>query len=121
MLPLIDMMFLLLVFFIYAMLAMVTHQGLAVNLPGAQNAILDERAYIAVTLLERGDIFLNNQPVTLDDLTAQIHKLRLNPEFDMPIYIQGDRAAHFGVAIQILDHLTRAGIKEVFFACATNE
>ncbi|MCA1809797.1 MAG: ExbD/TolR family protein, partial [Kiritimatiellia bacterium] len=49
MLPLIDVVFLLLVFFIYAMLSMVLHRGIKVALPEVGQADVNRRDYLAVT------------------------------------------------------------------------
>ncbi|MDX1764995.1 MAG: biopolymer transporter ExbD [bacterium] len=48
MLPLIDIVFLLLVFFIYAMLSMAVHRGLRVELPQSTSAEIDQRTILSV-------------------------------------------------------------------------
>ena len=49
MLPLIDIVFLLLVFFIYAMLSMAVHRGMPVILPTSSTAEIDKELIISVT------------------------------------------------------------------------
>ena len=53
MLPLIDVVFLLLVFFIYAMVSMVVHRGIQIDLPSAGTATLESEDYISITIDER--------------------------------------------------------------------
>ena len=118
MLPLIDVVFLLLVFFIYAMLSMVVHHGLKVDLPSAGSAMLDHSEYIAITIDAENRIYLNGETTALQDLPAAVLELR-DKEFK-PVFIDGDRSAELGPAVQILDALKRSGIDEVSFSCKTS-
>lgn len=116
MLPLIDIVFLLLVFFIYAMLSMVLHRGLRVELPAALTAQLDRRDYVSVTVTEDNAIYLDEEQVSLDELMDGVsERVRSSAEKQIPVFISGDRRADLGVAMQILDRLRRAGIREVSF------
>ena len=56
MLPLIDIVFLLLVFFIYAMLSMAVHRGLPVILPTSSTAKIEKNLIISVTVKADGTI-----------------------------------------------------------------
>ena len=58
-LPLIDIVFLLLVFFIYAMLSMAVHRGLPVDLPTSQTAKIDKKLILSVTIKADGSTFLD--------------------------------------------------------------
>jgi biopolymer transport protein ExbD len=71
-LPLIDIVFLLLVFFIYAMLSMAVHRGLPVDLPLSHSADIDQKLTLSVTIKDDGRIFVDNTPVELEDLTASL-------------------------------------------------
>ena len=116
MLPLIDIVFLLLVFFIYAMLSMVVHRGLRVELPAALTAQLDRREYVSVTVTKDNVIYLDEEQVSLDELMDGVsERVRSSAEKQIPVFISGDRRADLGVAMQILDRLRRAGIREVSF------
>jgi biopolymer transport protein ExbD len=115
MLPLIDVMFLLLVFFIYAMLSMVVHHGLKVDLPSAGTATLERADYIAITIDADNNLFLNAAPVELDGLATQVAQLwRAEAQ---PVFINGDQQADLGLAIELLDDLKKVGIEEVSFSC----
>jgi len=117
MLPLIDIVFLLLVFFIYAMLSMVVHRGLKVKLPPAAAAQLDKREFVSVTLTKDNAIYLDEKPVALEDLAGRVLE-RTRGKRETPVFVAGDRRAGLGIAVQILDRLRRAGIDEVSFECA---
>jgi biopolymer transport protein ExbD len=116
MLPLIDIVFLLLVFFIYAMLSMVVHLGLRVELPTASTARVDTREYVSITLTSDNAIYLDKERVALDELADRVVE-RMDGQKDTPIFIHGDIRAELGVAIQILDLLKRVGVRQVSFEC----
>lgn len=115
MLPLIDVVFLLLVFFIYAMLSMVVHHGLKVDLPTAGSVSLEKEDYIAITIDADNHLFLNEEPVEASGLAVRVLALRGGEA--KPVFINGDQKADLGLAIELLDDLKQAGIEEVSFSC----
>ena len=117
MLPLIDVVFLLLVFFIYAMLSMVLHRGLKVDLPGVGSSSIEHSDYIAITIDAENNLFLNKEPAHADGLAERV--LALRGDEIKPVFINGDRKADLGLAIELLDDLKKAGIEEVSFSCTT--
>lgn len=116
MLPLIDIVFLLLVFFIYAMLSMVVHRGLRVELPEAATAQLDRRDHVTVTITAENAIYVDKAPVGERDLAAAVGRRMVERE-DVPVFVSGDAAADLGVGIRVLDILRQAGIRDVSFQC----
>jgi len=68
MLPLIDIVFLLLVFFIYAMLSMAVHHSLPVTLPVSSTADLHKQLNLTVTVNHSGEIFLDKMKVSQEEL-----------------------------------------------------
>jgi len=114
MVPLIDIVFLLLVFFIYAMLSMAVHRGVKVDLPSAATAEVDDSAHIAITVDEQNHVYFNKRQVTVPELPGLVKSSRAEKE-DMPVFIAGDRCADLGLAIEILDVLRKSGIDRVSF------
>jgi len=119
MLPLIDVVFLLLVFFIYSFLSMVIHRGLDVELPGATTAAVRKNNYIDVTITAENRIFVNKQPVTLENVATAVRAARGTE--DLPVFINGDQKAGLGPAVELLDRLRLEGIEKVSFACTKKE
>ena len=117
MIPLIDIVFLLLVFFIYAMLSMVIHRGLRVELPAASTALVDKRDYVSVTLTKDNLLFVDEKPVPLEKLASRVVG-RMGGKKDVPVFICGDSRADLGVAVRVLDLLRAAGIREASFECS---
>ena len=111
MLPLIDVVFLLLVFFIYAMLSMVVRHGMKVELPRSGTTVQERNQTITLTISAENALFLDGKPIDLKEVAAAV--LAQNK----PVFIQGDRTADLGFALELLDLLKEAGIKEVSFSC----
>jgi biopolymer transport protein ExbD len=116
MIPLIDVVFLLLVFFIYAMISMVVHRGMRVELPHALTNEVDVNEYVNITITKDNSIFVGDEETELDGLLEKVmDSLRLSE--GIPVYIRGDRRADLGVAIKVLDLLRSGGIEQVSFEC----
>jgi biopolymer transport protein ExbD len=121
MLPLIDVVFLLLVFFIYAMVSMVLHHGLKVDLPKAGNTQLDNREYLNITITAENRILFQETETTVDALPRLIKEYLAQRDPETPVYINGDQQADLGIAIEILDKLRSAQIEKVSFSCKKSE
>lgn len=112
-LPLIDVVFLLLVFFIYVMLSMTLHRGIEIDLPGGSSSVI-EKNVIVITITESGDFQLDEDSVELEFLVDEL-KQRLENK-DMSVLIRGDKKSDLGVAVSLLDTLRRHNITRVSFA-----
>jgi biopolymer transport protein ExbD len=112
MVPLIDSIFLILVFFIYAFLSMTVHKGLPVHLPSAMAALIDKADYCAITVSGDHTYFLNKEPVSIDELEGRLRVMIVeNPE--LRVYLNGDKNAHHGAVVAALDRLRAAGIEKI--------
>jgi biopolymer transport protein ExbD len=112
MLPLIDVVFLILVFMIYAMLSMVVHRGFKVDLPQASTSEIDRKDYVSITVDKDNRILLNKEEVLLGNLSEGIST---KVEKGTKIFINGDKEADLGVVISVLDTLRKYAIEEVYF------
>jgi biopolymer transport protein ExbD len=112
MIPLIDVIFLLLVFFIYAMLSMTVHRGLPVKLPFAEKTGPTRDVHIAVTVSAEGTLALDRHPVDLPGLIAGL-KARFNQDKKTPVYIYGDRRASYQRIIEVFEAVRKSGFDRV--------
>ena len=111
--PLIDIVFFLLATFAMVSLSMVKNQGISVNLPIASTAnTQDSKNIVTITVKETGEIFLNKNLVSSQELTTQLTHLK-NSDSDLKVLINGDEKAYFGKAILVLDEVRRLGITKV--------
>jgi biopolymer transport protein ExbD len=114
--PLMDAIFLLLVFFVYAMMSMIVHRGVKVQLPTGTTAQVDKRDYVAVAITGDNRIFVNRRPVAMNQLVPAVREAQAGSR-DRAVYISGDERSGFGTAFSVLDKLRSAGITQVNFEC----
>ena len=112
MLPLIDIVFLLLVFFIYAMLSMAVHHSLPVALPASATASLDRTRLLTITVKRDGSLFLDKQPVSRDDLEEILRKQETAVR-EKGIQLFADRDLRYQTLFTVLDAIKRAGIEKI--------
>ena len=111
--PLIDVVFFLLATFVMVSLSMVKNRGITVHLPAASTAAPQQRRVVAtISLTEQGQVYLDQRPVTLEELTARLTRLHA-AEPELQVFINGDKGAAFGRAIEVLDQVRRLGIVTV--------
>jgi biopolymer transport protein ExbD len=114
-LPLIDILAILLIFFIVTTTFKKPVPQLQINLPESTAAIDTPAPKIEPLLLQvrnEDEIILDGEPVTVESLPARLRTAVLdNPERSLAL--QADRDASFGLVIRILDALQEAGIKNI--------
>ncbi len=119
MLPLIDIVFLLLVVFIYTMLSMAVHQGMPVALPSGEQVQPEKRAPLSVTVTRSGELFLNKKPVTLDDLPAAL-KQYPGVDSESGVLLFADRTVAYQRLFEVLDRIRQAGLHRISLQAETN-
>jgi biopolymer transport protein ExbD len=122
--PLIDVVFLLLTFFIYAMVLMVRAEVLPVPLESyVSGATAEPRSTISVTIAVDGNIYVNQTIVTLDEVVRAVSE-ELEQEPKAAIYIvveDGDAAVDRGPLLTgTWDRLRHQGL-ELFLVGAPKQ
>jgi biopolymer transport protein ExbD len=112
MLPLIDVVFLLLVFFIYAMLSMAVHRGLPVVLPDSSTAKIDKKLVLSVSIKSDETIYIDKHQVALEDL-AEALQVRTLHETDPGVLLFADRSISYQKLFKVLDQIQTAGIHRI--------
>ena len=112
MLPLIDIVFLLLVFFIYAMLSMAVHRGLPVLLPTSASAKIEKELIVSVTIKSDETIYVDKEQIGLNDL-ASLLKTKAETNKDVGILLFADRSLSYQKLFQVLDQIKMAGIHRI--------
>lgn len=112
MLPLIDIVFLLLVFFIYAMLSMAVHRALPVELPSSDTAKIHKQMVLSVTVDSEGSIHVDQDPVPLHSLAAILKEKA--GKVDKPgVLLFADKDLSYQDLFRVLDQIIMAGITQV--------
>jgi biopolymer transport protein ExbD len=111
--PLVDIVFLLLVFFLVATTYLDEEKDLAVKLPSASNAGGGPGARlerVLVNVREDGTIILEKRPVSREELyRALVEARRANP--NVPVVLRGDLSATHGEIVGVLDLCRRARVR----------
>jgi biopolymer transport protein ExbD len=112
----VDMMFLLLIFFMTASLYREQERQIDVTLPGAETAEPGaHKAPIIITVNAEGVIFMGEQAYDLAKLRAALSQLAGQVPNES-VLIRGDRQSQFGLVIQVLDMARAVGIQDVAVA-----
>lgn len=116
MLPLIDIVFLLLVFFIYAMLSMAVHHALPVALPVSTTAPLDKQVNLSVTVDRSGAVFVDEIPATLERL-ADTLRAKTASANEPGVLLFADNQITYQILYSVIDQIKIAGIDRLSLEC----
>lgn len=104
--PMIDVVFAILTFFIMSSLYLSRSEGLSVNLPSASSGKTQPPAPVTVTIDEQGQLALNRESIGLEGLEDAVQKLR-KPDQELLIVLNADKAVNHGQVVQVMDKLRR--------------
>lgn len=113
--PMIDIIFFLLVFFMMNSLQTVAQKALAVQLPQAQSASAPVQMPIIVTVDKAGHITLDNKPVTLDE-ASNLMKQHMTDNANAAVILQADKDTAHGQVVAVMAMLKSAGVKRLAIA-----
>ncbi len=110
--PMIDMVFLLLIFFLLT--SLIIRPALEVDFPESETAESREPRELSVTIERDGDIFVNDTSVTMEtlegELTALIEETGLRA-----VTIKADRKVEFELIVSVMDAARKTGAESVSF------
>lgn len=114
--PLIDMVFILLIFFIVTS-SFVKESGIEVNRPSAQTAVRQERANIIIAATSSGEVWIDKRRVNVQTVRSHVERLRAeNPEGS--VVILADEKSQTGLLVQLMDQVRLAGVTNVSIAAS---
>ena len=116
--PMIDIIFFLLVFFMMSMLSMVVQKSMPLTLPQAESAKVSMMRNVPVTITADGGIYYERDLMSLRDLTARLEEDVAHGE-DISVILRGDAAASYGTVVQVMDVVKHLGIEKVYIATDT--
>ena len=116
--PLIDMVFILLIFFLVTT-SFVRESGVEVKRPIASTAESQEKTTMIVAVTEEGLIYIDEKMIDIRSVRSTMERFKVeNPKGN--VVIAADKNSLFGVSIEVLDEVRAAGIANVVVA-ATKE
>ncbi|NJN87556.1 MAG: biopolymer transporter ExbD [Leptolyngbyaceae cyanobacterium SL_7_1] len=101
--PMIDVIFAILTFFIMSSLFLTQSEGLPVNLPKATTAQSQQQNKMTVTIDDTGAVFLDRQPIQVEDLAQQV-RTTIGGQ-DRLVIINADETVDHGAVIAVMDQL----------------
>ena len=107
--PLMDIMFLLVIFFAVSTTFKV-FPGISVNLPGAESErIKEEEKSVTAILTEAGEIFIDGKPIEKNHLVDTLRVRQKESPVNMFI-LEADTRAQHGQVVALMDAAKKAGI-----------
>ena len=113
--PLIDCVFILLIFFIVTT-TFVEETGVEVDKPQAASASQLEKTSILIALTEQGDVIYDKRNIGIGGVQPLVR--RMLQQDPVPVIIQADKAAESGLLVRIIGEAKLAGAEKVSVAAA---
>lgn len=115
--PMIDMIFLLLVFFIVSTMYMSEIKTIPIRLPVAQNSETVSKSNFAVTVKKDGVLYLEDNKIEMKQMVANA-AAESKRDAAFSVIIRADGEANYKTVIKLMDELKGAGVTR--FGLATD-
>ncbi|MDX2229557.1 MAG: biopolymer transporter ExbD [Leptolyngbyaceae cyanobacterium bins.349] len=102
--PMIDVIFAILTFFIMSTLFLGRFEGLAVNLPNAKSAKPQKVVRATVTLDAKDNLYLNKTLLQVEDLPQSIRQLKSEHQ-DLVIVLNADGSVRHDRVVTVMDQI----------------
>lgn len=116
---LIDVLFLLLIFFMISS-TFLEQPGIKLELPQAQDVVIVEQKDYILFVEKSGAMYLNDQKLTENELEAKIKKA-LPQMKDAALILKADREVSHGAVVKVMDAAKRAGVKKLVIGTRFDE
>ena len=117
-LPMIDVIFAILVYFIVSSLFLTRTEGLPVNLPQAGTTEVQKSTPITVTIDEQGVVSVGDEATNITELQTKIEQI-VAEEQRKTVIINADKNVEHGSVVEVLDTLRE--ISEINLAIAAKQ
>ncbi len=112
--PLVDIVFLLLIFFMVTTV-FPENDGLLIEKPSSENATALDSKHIIIKLDRQGIAYMNEHPVTVDDI-KRLLKIELVSKPQLAVTIHADRRATTESLIDVVDAAKAGGATQLGIA-----
>ncbi|NIN36004.1 MAG: biopolymer transporter ExbD [Gammaproteobacteria bacterium] len=112
--PLIDMVFILLIFFLVTA-SFTKEAGIEVDRPSAQTAVRQEASNLVIAIDKNNEIWVENRNIDIRTIRAYVEQQQAqNPEGS--VIILADKDSRAGMTVDVLDQVRLAGVTKVAIA-----
>ena len=118
--PMIDTIFFLLVFFMISTLSMTRFKGMPVNLPKAASGQQAPAESAAITINKEHQIFLDKQPVEKTSLADRLGGL-IGKNRELLVVINADDGVEHGHVVEVMDIARSANVAKMAIAVKPKE
>ena len=118
--PLIDVVFLLLIFFMLTTTFINVESGVKVNLPSGDFAAVNERQDVVVTITENNVLYVNDRLIDPNNLTATINE-HIRENADTLIVLEADQNITHGKVVRVMDLVKKGGAERIAIATRPSE
>lgn len=112
--PMIDIIFFLMVFFLFSTLQMVYQKSMPVNLPVASSSHQEAPKPVAITLMKDGTISIGDTVVGIEEIKPRVEQLA--DKADTPVILRADENVEHGKVIKVMDKIKSAGVTKLSIA-----
>ncbi len=112
--PMIDIMMFLLVFFVVISLQMIAGTGVPLEIPGSKTTQSIKASTVTIGITKTGETVIDGKPVTQDAMKAKLLELKKTKPVD--VVLAGDKDVPLQALLQVMDTIRGAGISSVGIA-----
>lgn len=118
--PMIDLIFLLLAFFIISTMYMTQVRTVSIELPNAESAEIINKSSSLVSVKKDGTYWLDDKKMPLENLVSEV-KERSGRKSDYSVVIRGEKDARYNDVMRVLDAFKGAGLTRFGLAAEQGE
>lgn len=118
--PMIDLIFLLLAFFIISTMYMTQVRTVSIELPNAESAEIINKSSSLVSVKKDGTYWLDDKKMPLGKLVSEV-KERSGRKSDYSVVIRGEKDARYNDVMRVLDAFKGAGLTRFGLAAEQGE
>ena len=109
--PLVDVVLVLLL--IFMLTAPVLQSGIEVAIPKTRSVNQPTEERMVVTIDKDQNVFLQDKPINVNDLTTQLRPTGSGPAAKRIVYLRADERVPFGAFASVMDAVKQAGITNI--------
>lgn len=112
----VDVVFLLIIFFMVSTTFITLESGLPVDLPQAQSTQAQASGLPTVTITANEEIYLSGVQMSEADLLTSLEGVLADPDSSGVVVLRADRTVPHGLTVRIMDVIKRAGAQRIAIA-----
>ena len=117
--PMVDVVFLLVIFFMVSTTFITLESGLPVDLPQAQSSQAQSSELPTVTINQDDQIFVGGSQVSEGDLVGVLREVLASSASDT-VVLRADQSVRYGLPVRVMDLIKQAGAQRVAIATGGN-